>query len=752
MISLNPKSLEVYFTRAIKVLLFIVPFLSLWISKSMLFPYITGRNFGFRILIEIAFVLWIGLIVLDHKYLPKKSYLLWAVLAFFVVIGLANLFGVDSYNSFWSRYERMEGYFGLLHFGLYFLIVSSVLRTKKEWKLFFSIILIAGFFVGYVALDQKISGEGSIQGGSRVDGTIGNPTYLAGFSLFLIGLSLILLYDAEKKWLKYLYGGSAIFFFIVMYLTASRGPLLAFIASVFLFLIIFLFFGEREEKEKYKRYVIGALLFLSLAVSGFWILRDSTFIQSSPILSRFANISFVDKTTRARFMVWDMAWEGFKERPILGWGQENFSYVFAKHYNPKLFDQEPYFDRAHNAFFDWLVGGGLLGILAYLSLFVFSFLILKKIKKQNKISFYEALILGLIFFAYFIQNLLVFDNFTTYFLFFSLLAYLQMISTESLSSPAKTFRFSHNSRAALGFSGAAAVLIALPFYFGNIVPIRASQQLINTMGLLNNSQTTLQEVRESFEKTLAYNTFANRETSEQLIRLAIQIGPIEGISNEEKINFIKFAITHMEKIVERHPNDLRPRLFLGDIYNYFNPADPTFPAKGEEHIQKALTISPTRQTTYFLLADNLIAQGKTEEAISVLQEAVEIEPSFIVGQANLAFISLTFSQEQITDKVLNDLKNIIKSDHRSDADAAALRRVGDGYVAKNKVDKAIEWYKLVILINPETAEYHANIAALYADQGDKENAIKHAKKAAELDPANYEEKVAEFLKALGVKE
>ena len=61
---MNFKNLPHYYSWGIKILLFAIPFLSFWISKSMYFPYITGRNFVFRILVEIGIVLWIGLIVL----------------------------------------------------------------------------------------------------------------------------------------------------------------------------------------------------------------------------------------------------------------------------------------------------------------------------------------------------------------------------------------------------------------------------------------------------------------------------------------------------------------------------------------------------------------------------------------------------------------------------------------------------------------------------------------------------------------
>ena len=43
--------------------------------------------------------------------------------------------------------------------------------------------------------------------------------------------------------------------------------------------------------------------------------------------------------------------------------------------------REPFFDRAHNVFLDWLIAGGIVGLLAYLSIFAAAFLYLAK-KRQ----------------------------------------------------------------------------------------------------------------------------------------------------------------------------------------------------------------------------------------------------------------------------------------------------------------------------------------------------------------------------------
>ena len=209
---MNLKSLGNYYTWAIKILIFAIPFLSLWISVSMFFPYITGRNFAFRILVELALALWIGLIYFRKEYRPKMSLIVTAVLVFGFIVGVADLFGINPYSSFWSRYERMEGYIIILHLIAYFLMLATVFRTKKDWFAFANIFLGVGALVGFYGILQKLGFRPSIQGGIRIDGTIGNPTYLAAYLLLVSFITLYLFSSTKIRWLKWLYGILLVYF------------------------------------------------------------------------------------------------------------------------------------------------------------------------------------------------------------------------------------------------------------------------------------------------------------------------------------------------------------------------------------------------------------------------------------------------------------------------------------------------------------------------------------------------------------
>src|SRR3989344_1034377 len=96
------KSLEKTFLWTIKI--------GIW-----LIPFITGKNFMFRIIVELLAVLWVSLAVGRPEYRPKLTPLLKVATVFITVLFLADLFGPNPYRSFFSNYERMEGFMMHVH-------------------------------------------------------------------------------------------------------------------------------------------------------------------------------------------------------------------------------------------------------------------------------------------------------------------------------------------------------------------------------------------------------------------------------------------------------------------------------------------------------------------------------------------------------------------------------------------------------------------------------------------------------------
>ena len=178
--------------------LFLVPFVPFLVSGSLFFPFITTKAFTWRIIVEIIFAAWLLLAFLDVNYRPKRSIVLYSILGFLAVIGLANILGLAPVKSFWSNFERMEGFVTLLHLGMFFTVISSVFK-EIDWKRWWNTSLVASFLMVLYCLFQIIGVLTINQGGVRVDGTFGNAIYLAVYMLFHIFIALLFMWRSWKN-------------------------------------------------------------------------------------------------------------------------------------------------------------------------------------------------------------------------------------------------------------------------------------------------------------------------------------------------------------------------------------------------------------------------------------------------------------------------------------------------------------------------------------------------------------------------
>ncbi|MCX6701622.1 MAG: O-antigen ligase family protein [Candidatus Zambryskibacteria bacterium] len=349
--------------------LFAIPFIAFIVPSGMFFPFISGKGFAFRILVEILFGLFVMLAFIDKEYRPKFSWLTKSFILFTFIILIADLLGQNPYKSLWSNYERMEGFVLLAHLLLYYLVVSSVINTKELWNKLFNTSIFASVLMSFYGLFQLAGKIGISQGGVRLDGTFGNATYLAIYLVLHIFLCLYMLVsESQKNWQKWTYGSIIVLETIMLYFTATRGAILGLIGGLLLAGILIVW-KEKENKtlRKIAYWLAGGVV---VVILGFILLRGTPLVKNSPVLSRFSNLGFSEFQTQGRYYVWPMAVKGIMDRPLLGWGQESFNFVFNKYYDPGLFGQEEWFDRTHDLVLDWLIAGGIIGFLAYVSMYV----------------------------------------------------------------------------------------------------------------------------------------------------------------------------------------------------------------------------------------------------------------------------------------------------------------------------------------------------------------------------------------------
>lgn len=700
--------------------LFVTPFI---VADTLFFPFITGKNFYFRAVVEIILALWLILIALEPSYRPKRSWVLLSVIAFTFAMGIATIVSFDPVKAFWSNFERMEGYITTLHLAAYFLVVGSMITTQKMWSYFWHTSLGASILLSLYGIFQFLGKAtiGSI-GGDRVDSLFGNPIYFAGYLLFHIFITAFYCVRYWEKGIgvRLLYLATILLNTLVMFLTLTRGAVIGLVGGVLTVGVVHLLFGSKRVRK----IGIGIFVVLILIVGIFISVKDSTTVQENPVLARIASISLEENTVQARFMVWGMAWEGFKDRPLFGWGQDGYINVFNKHYDPNMYNQEQWFDRAHNVFLDWLIAGGVVGLLTYLSLFV-ALLWYLLVRTGKEFSFMERSILVGLVGAYIIQNVFVFDNIASYLFLFSFAAFIHSnaVSYENHSFFDRIkdrFERLHKGKTlpVEAVIPVVAVLLVTTFYFVIIAPLNANKSLLK--GLAPGS--TIEERLQHFEDVVQSGTFAEVEGTEQLLTMSTRVIAEPGIPNEMKEAFNMLAQQTAERKVEEFPDNVRLKVFYGTYLGGIGFFDEAL-----IYLRDALEISPTKHGIIFQVATLSVNVGDIDGAKELLRGAFESTPSFDEARRLYALLAIIDQDRALAEELLlPEYGTLFVPDDRF---ALAFESVGD-------TNSSIEVRKAIIENRPQSINPYINLANTYTVLGNRAEARRVLEQGLAANPGN----------------
>ncbi len=706
---------------------------------NMFFPFITGKNFAFRILVEVLFGIYIILALREPKYRPKSSNILYAVGAFVFWVGLATIFSIDPIKSFWSNFERMEGYITILHLFVYFLIVGAVVSVENWWERLFQISIVSSILMGLYAMLQ-LAGKISIssQSGARVDTTFGNAIYLAVFMLFNIFITLFMLVRYRKvTWAQVVYGVALVLQVATLYFTQTRGAFLGVIGGVIVAAIYVALRAQEVQWQGLRKISIWGLgVIVAILVIAFGV-KDSSFVKKSPTLSRMTSISLNDTTTHTRvFFIWPMALKGAVESPktmALGWGQENFNFVFNKNYNPAMYGQEQWFDRAHNQFLDWLIAGGFPALLLYLSMFVLMGMV---IIRSDKLSIPEqAVLLGLIA-AYGFNNLTVFDDLMSSIYFFTILAFVHGLSMRPL--PGRIFLSKPVSEHGVAIA-APIVLVATIFAVWTLNGpgmARAQNVVTAIINQVRNDQgqvvpkpadQNLKEFKLALNPEVWPGTaLGYQETAEQLMQFSSAQAAAKGVDPSIKKDTHDLAETAGKTILVERPHDARLALFLGAFYDSYGQYHDAL-----EYLNRALAESPKKQQIAFEVGVVDINSHDILNAVKVLKTAFESEPNYPDARILYA-ASLMYSGDQ---KSADDL---LMSGPKTQGFGTLYvddSRIIQVYTNTKQFDRAETIWKNRIAQAPKDIQLHVGLLQVYLAAGDKASAINEVQNIAKIDPS-----------------
>ena len=727
------KTIENTLKGILLLALFISPLI---FTSSLYFPYVSGKAYFFRLLIELALIPWVILLFKDSKYRPNlKNPLVIALLVFVVALIITAFTGVDFRHSFFSNMERSDGIIQYIHWVLYFLMAISVFKTKKDWQIVLSVFILTALVNCFYAFTHYKEQP-------QLFGLLGNSSYLSGLLIFAIGFCLLFLINSFKPFIKktpvaftFLITVLVLLFAVALILTKTRGVYLGVFLgfSIFVILANFSFWKKSlptGQAGKKMIILLNVFLLILLVFSVLiFVYKDSQFVKKFSIISRVAH-TFQSTSVADRLSEWQIAIKGFKDKPILGWGPENFDVVANKYYNYRVGLYEPWFDRPHNQALQYLAEGGIVLFVAYLFLIAMVFRSISKIYKKEKIL---ASLLSAIYIAYIVQSLILFDVLPIFLGLFTLLAFIYF-----QSEPSRSEKILH-SQGKIGSSfyiGTSILIVAVFILIRTTVfiPFQGSRLIIESLkATITKDYKTQNLVLDKlflFKSPYLYAD-VRRATSWDFAQNVLD-KEIKPENTQEVIGLYDRIMPEMENWVKYRPVDPQAYYVLGASYRigFEKLGKIEDLSKAEIIFEKALALSDLRIEYIDQLGQILISENKFDELDKLMKNFVAgIDPNDPYRYLSLGNSYLMQSKYDLAFGEYKKAQELGQLFWNSERDYSRYLQSAQQLKDWQKV---VEMVKEYLKNRGEDADNLYNLAVAYYYLGDKQKAQEYFNKAAAL--------------------
>ncbi|MHB8830856.1 MAG: O-antigen ligase family protein [Patescibacteria group bacterium] len=608
----------------------------------VIFPFVFSKLIFFQILIGLTFPAYLVLAWIEPQYRPRWSWFYCAIGAYFVALLLSVIFAVDPVRAWWGNQERMNGMFTLIHFFIWLTMTVSLIKAWPQWQKLLNYQVILGVFMACVALLQRpFPNLLLFPAGGRVGGLLDNPIYMGTYQLFILFFIVLLWFKTKNNGWRVWYVIAFIASMTSMFAAGSRGP---FMGMIFGIVVSAISIGVMHHNKKVRLGVIAAVLFLGLTYLGIvtYGVQTTVFKQFAASFPTVSRMFYIQTGTAGRFIAWDIAWKGFLERPLTGWGLDDFHILFNKNYNPKSLRAgyaETWFDRAHNTVMDVISMTGIFGFVTFVALWGLLYFTIIKARRKGYIDMPTTAILIGLPAGYFLQNLFVFDHPAAFSMSYLLYALVACTGYPAFASDGAKPQAVPSQDAGKKLRpmpwvtfGLVQVIFVLLVYLTSAMPAYASYLAIKS----NNAYASGDlEGMLSYAKRAAdiQTPYLDEQTfllSRNLIALA-DAGELTKWPKWQEIFNLTKQIT--ERHLVSHGMNSHPRFIYANLLQSVAQItrDINLMKEAEVQYKAAIEWSPKRQQLYFGYGRLLSEMGRPEEAMAQYKQAAEFDPG--IGEA-----------------------------------------------------------------------------------------------------------------------
>jgi len=750
---MDNKSYKIYL-----IAFFVILALPLLAVPPMFHPAAWGKTIVFRIIISslLFFLIWqiiSGKIKINFKDLldrkNKGFWPFWLLVALWVVFLLATIFSQDPYYSFWESPYRAGGF---LNFSLYiiFAILAFLIIRKKDWQKIWDFCLIIGVLASIMAILQyfEVFSKHLVPYAGRPPASFGNSIFLAIYLMLLFFLALSFGLKQKNRLKKLFYFSIIPLFTFIVLITKARAVYLGLIIG---FLYFFFLYPTKSLSKKILLLKIATVAALFLVVGSIYFVNTQNhfpeFVENNRTLKGVASrLSLKLILEESRFSTWQVALNAIKEKPILGWGPENFSIAFDKHYDPHLPElPRLWWDRTHNFMLEIAVTAGIPALIIYLSLFGILFWQLQKLKRKSpddKLIYHG---IQAAFIAYLTANFFSFDSFSTYLISFLLIGYsLSLIKPRETRSPlANGERVSESSglwKSGLVFG--LFCLLILFIWFAALKPLEINKELNWAIHYSKNKQC--EKAIEKMDSVLS---------SHSIVNIYVRLQYLDIIKNcleedmDRKYVLAPKAVEVLRELKEMRPNYTRIWISLGNYLNTLIQDKDKLKIENVEELkkeadacfQKAHELSPKREEVFNgwiqtdFLSENY--QGAKEKA----EQCINLNPKLVNCWWKKALAHIYLGELEQSDKTI---AIAIEKGHEPYTKKSLIQLQQTYIKALETIEDKIECYKrlahvyqrLIGHVDSENFQYHASLAYIYKELEEYDKTREQTLKIVKLFP------------------
>lgn len=598
--------------------------------NSAIFPFVFPKVIFAQAVIALLGFAMVPLLLARNKQNKQLNPFIILLAVYAVVLLFSSIMAVSPARAFWSNFERMTGAIFIFHtmvLGALAYFYFKIYSEQVEGFLLFGGV-VSGI-TSLVGFYQRIDPSFLLSTGVRVGGTFGNPIYYGGYAALFLVISLYLFYRSHQMWKKVLCGSIIFVNSLAVILSGTRGSFVALLLVGVMFLFIQVL---RWWRAGNKKYALGLpALCLGLALFSVLLIRYTNIIPGTDFLRRFTDISLSTGTASTRFIAWEIAYKGWREHPILGWGPENFYYVFNKYFDARspLFGQyETWFDHAHNAPLDVLVTQGLLGEILYLGQYaVLLWLCFSTARRQKErpSEVFLSYVLSAFFVVHFVQNIFVFDHPASYVLFY-VVAGLVAARWDKAQGRADTLNLKKELRplkqyALQGVCLLVLLWVAVPSVRQNYIDLQA--QII--------ARSDLAAARVLFDRARTVNGPHHNDVLLDTGRTVFNA--IGNPQTPKQVEMYQYGLRALDELVELDSSHLIAVLLNAQLStNLIAIGDNGRIDRAEQLFKRAAELSPNRQQVFYAWGKLKLIENDLAGGEKILQHAIDVEPR--LGQSH----------------------------------------------------------------------------------------------------------------------